>query len=97
LDGAAVEGVAEVGWQRVLGGQDVMAGADLDGALAARGADEALDGPAAAVLYAPGDGERAEHTLARSICPLPRGREPLIRCTSAGRLRESEPLVRVPR
>jgi hypothetical protein len=38
----------------------VVAGADLDGAIAAGGADEFLDGPAGAVLYEPGDGEGGE-------------------------------------
>jgi hypothetical protein len=39
----------------------VLAGAELDGAVAAGGADEALGGPAGAVLDEPGDGERREH------------------------------------
>ena len=47
--------------QRVFGGEDVLAGADLDGAVAAGGADELLDGPAGAVLDEPGDGQGGEH------------------------------------
>jgi hypothetical protein len=38
------EGVAEVGRERVFGGEDVLAGADLHGAIPAGGADELLDG-----------------------------------------------------
>jgi hypothetical protein len=39
------EGVAEVGRERVFGGEDVVSGADLDGSVAAGGADEFVDGP----------------------------------------------------
>jgi hypothetical protein len=56
-----VEGVAEVGRERVLGGDGVLAGADLDRAVAAGGADEFLDGPAGAGLDEAGDGEGGEH------------------------------------
>jgi len=38
----------------------VLAGTDLDGAVAAGGADELLDGPAVAVLDEPGDGQGGE-------------------------------------
>jgi hypothetical protein len=55
-----VEGVAEVGRERVLGGDGVLAGADLDRAVAAGGADEFLDGPAGAVLDEPGDSQGRE-------------------------------------
>jgi hypothetical protein len=41
-----------------------MAGADLDGAVAAGGADELPDGPAGAVPGEPGDGQAAK-TMAR--------------------------------
>jgi hypothetical protein len=51
------EGLAEVGRERVFGGEGVMAGADLDGALTAGGPDEFLDGPARAGLDGPGDGK----------------------------------------
>jgi hypothetical protein len=44
------EGFAEVGRERVFGGEDVLAGADLDGAVAAGSADELPYGPAGAVL-----------------------------------------------
>src|SRR5271166_4607512 len=54
------EGVAEVGREWVFGGEGVVAGADLDGAVAAGGSDEFLDGPAGAVLDEPGDGEGGE-------------------------------------
>jgi hypothetical protein len=37
------ECVAEVGRERVFGGEDVLAGADLYGAVAAGGTDELLD------------------------------------------------------
>lgn len=49
--------MAQVGWQRVRGGESVVAGADLDGAVAAGGAGELLDRPAGAVLDEPGDGQ----------------------------------------
>jgi len=55
------EGVAEVWRERVFGGDGVLAGTDLDGAVAAGGADEFLDGPAGAGLDEPGDGEGCEH------------------------------------
>src|ERR1700729_3369532 len=54
------EGVAEVGRERVFGGEDVLAGADLHGAVAAGGADELLEGPAGAALDEPGDGQGGE-------------------------------------
>jgi hypothetical protein len=54
------EGVAEAGRERVFGGEGVLAGADLDGAVAAGGADEFPDGPAGAVPGEPGDGEGGE-------------------------------------
>ena len=54
------EGVAEVGRERVFGGEGVVAGADLDGAVSACRADEFLDGPAGAVLDEAGDGEGSE-------------------------------------
>lgn len=47
---------AEVVGEGVLGGEGLLAGADLDGAVAAGGADEPADGPASAVLD---EGERA--------------------------------------
>ena len=58
---------AEIGRQRVFGGEGVAPGADLDGAVAAGGADELLDGPAGAVLDEPGDGQvaRAAKTMVR--------------------------------
>ena len=39
----------------------MLAGAELDGAVAAGSPDDALDGPADAVLDEPGDGECREH------------------------------------
>jgi hypothetical protein len=44
------DGVAEVGREPIFGGEDVLAGADLDGAIQARCADELPDGPAGAAL-----------------------------------------------
>src|ERR1700722_364907 len=55
------QGVAQVGLERVLGGDDVLADADLDGAVAAGRADEPLDRPAGALLDEPGDGQGGEH------------------------------------
>jgi hypothetical protein len=49
-----------VGRQWVLGGEGVVAGADLDGPVPAGGADELPDGPAGAVLDEPGDGQGGE-------------------------------------
>jgi hypothetical protein len=54
------EGVAEVGRERVFGGDGVLAGADLDGAVAAGGPDEFLDGPPGSGLDEAGDGEGRE-------------------------------------
>jgi len=55
------EGVAGAGWQCVFGGGGVAAGADLDGAVAAGGADEFLDEPAGAAPGEPRDGQGGEH------------------------------------
>ena len=54
------QGVAQVGLERVLGGEDVLAGADLDGAVVAGSADELPYGPAGAVLDEPGYGQGRE-------------------------------------
>jgi hypothetical protein len=54
------EGIAEVWRQRVFGGEGVVADTDLDGAVAAGGADELPDGPAGAVLGEPSDGQGGE-------------------------------------
>jgi hypothetical protein len=54
------EGVSEVGWERVFGGEDVLVCADLHGAVASGGADELPDGPSGAVLDEPGDGQGGE-------------------------------------
>jgi hypothetical protein len=53
----AVEGFAEVFGQGVGGGDDVVSGLDLDGAVAACGANEFPDGPAGPVLDPPADGQ----------------------------------------
>ena len=45
----------------MFSGEEVSAGADLDRAVAAGGANEFLDRPAGAVLDEPGDGQRGEH------------------------------------
>lgn len=45
-----IEGDAEVVWGRVGGGEGLLAGLDLDGAVAAGCADELLDQPAGVVL-----------------------------------------------
>src|ERR1051326_618308 len=55
------ERVAELGGRRVRGGEDVLSDADLDGAVAPRGAHEPADGPADALLDQPADRERGEH------------------------------------
>jgi hypothetical protein len=52
--------VAEFWRERVFYGEDVLAGADLDGAVSAGGADEFLDRPARAGLDEPGDGQGGE-------------------------------------
>ena len=52
------EGVSELRREGVLGGEDLIANADLDGAVAPRGPDELLDGPAAPVLDEPDDSQR---------------------------------------
>lgn len=51
-----VEGGLEVVGHGVGGGDGVFAGLDVDGAVAARGGDEALDGPAGGVLDPSGHG-----------------------------------------
>ena len=55
------ERLADVVGQGVFGGQGVAAGVDLDGAVAAEGADEFLDRPAGPGLDAVGDRQRGEH------------------------------------
>ena len=55
----------------ILSGQDVLAGADLDAAVTAGGADRALDGAAGAVLDEPGDGERGKHDGQVGVDGLP--------------------------
>jgi hypothetical protein len=54
-------GVAEVGRERVFGGEDVLAGADLDGAITACSTDEFLDAPTGLVLDPVADGQCGEH------------------------------------
>lgn len=44
----------------VLGGQQLAAGADLDGAIVAGGAHEPLNRPTSALFDGPADGERGE-------------------------------------
>jgi hypothetical protein len=53
-----VPGIAR--WERVFGGEDVLACADLHGAVAPGGADKLPDGPSGAVLDEPGDGQAAK-------------------------------------
>ena len=48
------EDFVEFAGQRVGGGEDVVSGLDLDGAVAAGGADEFLDGPAGLVSRSSG-------------------------------------------
>ena len=57
----AVEGLAEVVGEGVGGGDGVLAGLDLDGAVAAGGPDELPDGPAGLVLDPAADGQGGEH------------------------------------
>ena len=52
----AAEGLVDVLGQRVSGGDDVVSGLALDGEVAAGGADEFRDWPAAPVLDPPADG-----------------------------------------
>ncbi len=47
--------------QWVSGGEDVVSGLDLDGAVAAGGPDEFLDGPADGLLDPAADGQGGEH------------------------------------
>ena len=54
------ERLADVVGQGVFGGQGVAAGVDLDGAVAAQGADEFLDRPTGPGLDAVGDCQRGE-------------------------------------
>src|SRR3954469_7666809 len=56
-----VEGCAEVVGKGVGGCDGVGAGLDLDGAVAAGGADELLDGPSGRVLDEAGDRQGGEH------------------------------------
>jgi hypothetical protein len=51
-----VDGVCEVLGQWVFSRDGLLAGFDLDRAVAACGADEFLDGPTGLVLDPPGDG-----------------------------------------
>lgn len=46
----SVRALRKVGGEVVFSGEDVLAGADVDGAVAACGTDESLDVPAGAVL-----------------------------------------------
>ena len=55
-----VDGLAEVVGQGVGGGDDVVSGLDLDGAVAAGGFHELADGPAGLLLDPLGDGEGGE-------------------------------------
>src|SRR6476659_7374506 len=59
--GDQVERLAEIGREWVLGGEDLQAGADLDGAVAAGGVYEPADRPAGALLDQAADRERGEH------------------------------------
>src|ERR1700733_8977492 len=56
-----VEGLAEVVGDGVGGGDGLLAGLDLDLAVAAGGLDELPDRPAGLRLDPPADGERCEH------------------------------------
>jgi len=56
-----VEGLAEVVGDGVGGGDDVLAGLDLDLAVAAGGLDELPDRPAGLRLGPPAESERGEH------------------------------------
>jgi hypothetical protein len=55
------EGDAEVLGNRVLCSEQVLPSADVDGSVAAGGADELLDRPSGAVLDEPADREGGEH------------------------------------
>lgn len=55
------EGGVEVFGEGVGGGEGVVTGLDRDGAVAAGGRDELLDGSAGRVLDSPTDGEGGEH------------------------------------
>jgi hypothetical protein len=59
VDGA--EGLAEVVGDWIGGGQDVLAGLDLDLAVAAGGLDELPDRPAGLRLDPAADGQGGEH------------------------------------
>ena len=56
-----VEGLAQVGWERVFGDEGVLAGLDLDGAVVTGGPDEFPDRPAGPGLDPAADGQRREH------------------------------------
>lgn len=56
-----VERCADVFGYGLFCGEGVVAGVDLDGAVAAEGLDESADGPAGEVLDALGHGEGGEH------------------------------------
>jgi hypothetical protein len=56
----AAEGLVDVSGQRVGGGDLLVSGLDLDGAVAAGGADEFPDGPGAPVLDPAADGQGGE-------------------------------------
>src|SRR6185312_884690 len=55
------EGFAEIGGDGVGGGDELLSGADLDGAVAAGGAHEPADRPAGALLDEAAHGDRGEH------------------------------------
>ena len=52
-----VEGLGEVGWERVSGCEGVPGNVDGDGAVAACGGDQASDGPAGGGLQPAGHGK----------------------------------------
>ena len=52
-----VEGLGEVGWERVSGCEGVSGDVDGDGAVAACGGDQASDGPAGGGLQPAGHGK----------------------------------------
>jgi hypothetical protein len=79
----------DVGWEWVSGGDGVVAGLDVDGAVAAEGGDGLSDRPAGGVLDPAGDGQGGEHDgRVRSI-------ESLVRW-KIGRVARSDVAIRKP-
>ena len=56
-----MQGGADVVGQRVGGGDDLIAGLDFDGVVAAQAGDQFLDRPGGAPLEPAGDSESGEH------------------------------------